>query len=57
MVKTKEIKKRRVVKIQHFVYCPNKGCDKEIIGNAANQVRHNLMEHMKKCDKGDQNER
>lgn len=44
-----KIKKREVVKIEHYAYCPY--CDHEVKGNAANQVEYNLKKHMKKCSK------
>ena len=42
-----KIKKREVVKIEYFVYCPI--CDHEVKGNARSQVIYNLNKHMKKC--------
>ena len=46
MARTK-IKKREIVKIQYFMYCPK--CCKEIKGNANSQVVYNLERHMEKC--------
>lgn len=40
---------RKVVKIQHYIYCPN--CDYEVKGNSESQVRYNLKKHMEKCKK------
>lgn len=46
-----KIKKRDVVKIQYYIYCPI--CNYEIIGNSSEQVNYNLEVHIKQKHKNE----
>ena len=48
-METQKINKRKVARIQYYVYCPL--CDKEIRGNNVKQVQYALENHLNKCEK------
>jgi len=49
MKKEIKIKKREVVKIQYFIFCPI--CNKEIVGTKPSQIEYNLETHIKQKHK------